>query len=127
MLHQFNIKCHELILESVNKYNKNIKMLTDGLAKINEYLSLSKPNDKFRSEYEKLRDKYEFHLKLYTVPVKVTCYDKTEEYPSAADAMDYFREGLNYCDPDSSEAERYYTIIDRLSEGKTEVTDSYFE
>ena len=97
-----------------------------GLAEINAWLTNTPKTNKFYSQYEELKDKYEKQLKLYTIPVKVTCYDKTEEYPSAAEAMDYFNEGLMYCDPDSSEAQRYNTIIDKLFLGETDVTDDYF-
>jgi hypothetical protein len=62
---------------------------------------------------------------LYTEPVTVTCYDKTKQYSSAKAAIEHFSEGLLYCDPESSEAERYQTIIDKLSMGETIVNDNY--
>lgn len=57
-------------------------------------------------------------------PVKVTCYNTTKTFPSAQAAIDHFEEGLSYCDPNSSEADRYYTIIDKLQHGLSEVDDN---
>lgn len=56
--------------------------------------------------------------------VKVTCYDRVKEFESAKAAIAYYEEGMCYCDPDSSEYDRYATIVDQLYSGKTEVTDS---
>lgn len=56
-------------------------------------------------------------------PVNVTCYGKTTTYQSAEEAIKHFEEGISYCDPDSSEAQRYYTIIDKLQHGLSDVDD----
>lgn len=57
--------------------------------------------------------------------VKVTCYGETKIYPSAKEAIEYFKEGMLWCDPNSSEFARYATIVARLMNGDTEVDDQY--
>lgn len=60
-----------------------------------------------------------------TPTVRVTCYDETEEYKSAEEAIAHFKEGMSYCDPGSSEFARYASIVAQLEAGKTEVSDEY--
>ena len=120
---KFNKIYYSVILESVST-NRTVKMLEQGLKDINRALDALPKNDPMRAEYESLKQQYEFKYKLFTEPVTVTCYDKTEQYPSAKAAIDYFNEGLLYCDPESSEADRYQTIIDKLSMGETIVDDN---
>lgn len=55
--------------------------------------------------------------------VKVTCYGEQRVYPSAKEAIEYFKEGMLNCDPCSSEHGRYKLIVERLQEGQTEVDD----
>lgn len=58
--------------------------------------------------------------------VKVTCYGETKVYPNAQEAIDFFREGMLWCDPNSSEFSRYATIVSRLMCGDIEVSDRYY-
>lgn len=55
--------------------------------------------------------------------VTVTCYGETTVFPSAKKAIAHFKEGMMYCDPYSSEHERYEMIVARLQSGETEVND----
>lgn len=58
--------------------------------------------------------------------VKVTCYGETKTWKTAQKAIDFFSEGMDWCDPGSSEYSRYAHIVRQLSLGKTEVTDKYW-
>jgi hypothetical protein len=122
---KFLLSYYTVICEAVNR-SKDIKLLQTNLNKILKTLEDASYQPEDKEKWEELKETYEKELVLRTVPVKVTCYDKTEEYPCALDAIEYFEEGLSYCDPQSSEAERYETVIDRLLDGQTEVTDSYW-
>lgn len=57
------------------------------------------------------------------VPVKVTCYNETETYPSAKAAIDFYQECANCSD--GCERERYLTIVSKLLDGQTEVDDQW--
>lgn len=57
------------------------------------------------------------------VPVKVTCYNQTETYPSAKAAIDFYQECANCSD--GCERERYLTIVSKLLDGQTEVDDQW--
>jgi hypothetical protein len=54
--------------------------------------------------------------------VKVTCYGETKSYKRSK-ALDFFLKGMNICDPDSSEYERYENIYWQLREGEMEASD----
>ena len=54
--------------------------------------------------------------------VRVTCYRKTETM-TRGEALAYYQEGMMCCDPGSSECQRYTTIVCRLMDGLTEVSD----
>ena len=54
--------------------------------------------------------------------VTVTCYRETKTY-KRADAMAFFLEGMAWCDPSSSEHDRYAKIYTALARGETVVTD----
>jgi hypothetical protein len=56
--------------------------------------------------------------------VTVTCYGKTKIYKSRKEAIKYFKEGMKWCDPFSSEFERYAIIVMKLESGMTVVDDS---
>ena len=58
--------------------------------------------------------------------VKVTCGGETETWETAQKAIDFYSEGMDWCDPGSSEYSRYAHIVRQLSLGKTEVTDKYW-
>lgn len=58
--------------------------------------------------------------------VKVTCYGKEMTFKSKKEAIRYFNEGMDFCDPDSSEYERYATIVSKLLSGRNKVTDNYW-
>ena len=57
--------------------------------------------------------------------IKVTCYGEVSEYKTRKEAINHFKEGMCYCDPYSSEYERYAMIVAQLEAGKTEVSDEY--
>ena len=56
-------------------------------------------------------------------PVKVTCYGRTEEWEDRKDAIAFYREAFQGCDPGSSEHIRYITIWDVLVAGEKECGD----
>jgi hypothetical protein len=56
-------------------------------------------------------------------PVTVTCYGRRKNYKTRRAAMNFFMEGMNACDPSSSEYERYSTVYNKLYSGLTEVDD----
>ena len=58
--------------------------------------------------------------------VKVTCYGKEETFKSRKEAIRYFSEGMLWCDPNSSEYERYATNVSKLQCGYDNVTDDYW-
>lgn len=97
-----------VITEAKQKdYSANIEVLKNGLAKIEMYLKDAKSNDPYLSQFLDMQKQYEEQLKLYTEPVTVILYGESKEFSSAANALDYFYEGLKYCDPNSAEAFRY--------------------
>lgn len=55
--------------------------------------------------------------------VTVTCYRQTETM-TRREALAKYKEGMQCCDPGSSEHERYETIYWRLMDGLTKVTDN---
>lgn len=57
--------------------------------------------------------------------VTVTCYGKTKTYKSKREAISIFKEGMKWCDPGSSEFERYAIIVMKLESGMKIVDDSY--
>lgn len=89
---KFNLNFFKIILEAKSILSSQIKKLEAGLNEINHYLSITNKSNPDYIEYEKLKAAYEEKLKFYRVPVKVTCYDKTEIYPSAAEAIEYFKD-----------------------------------
>lgn len=54
--------------------------------------------------------------------VTVTCYRKKKTM-TRGEALAYYQEGMMCCDPGSSECQRYTTIVCRLMDGLTEVSD----
>jgi hypothetical protein len=113
----------------IENYNKII----NGMDEYKDHPNLVKQYKELADNYYTIITKLQTRLTAdqlrkirMSLPVTVTCYDKTETFPSAEAAIKHFEEGLTYCDPDSSEAERYYTIIDKLEAGKTIVTDDYW-
>lgn len=60
-------------------------------------------------------------------PVTVTCYGEVEVFPSMSAAINFFAEGMESCDPNSSECKRYKYIIDQLLEGSTKVSDAGYD
>jgi len=57
------------------------------------------------------------------VPVTVTCYGNTENWPCAEDAIRYYREAANCSD--GCERDRYLTIVSKLLDGQTVVDDQW--
>lgn len=56
--------------------------------------------------------------------VTITCYNKTETR-KRKDAIAFYWEAINGCDPYSSEADRYCSIVGGLEAGKTVVDDQW--
>ena len=56
-------------------------------------------------------------------PVTVTCYDDTEKWPSAEDAIRFYQEAANCSD--GCERDRYLTIVSKLLDGQTVVDDQW--
>ena len=54
--------------------------------------------------------------------VKVTCYRETKEMARGS-ALNFYNEAMSWCDPNSSEYDRYCSIVSQLLERKTEVDD----
>lgn len=54
--------------------------------------------------------------------VKVTCYRETKEMARGS-AINFYSKGMCACDPNSSEYDRYCSIVSQLLERKTEVDD----
>ena len=57
--------------------------------------------------------------------VTVTCYGETKVFKSKKKAIEFFEEGMMWCDPNSSEFSRYATIVMKLKCGMTNVDDNY--
>lgn len=56
--------------------------------------------------------------------VKVTCYNETKEMARGT-AINFYNEGMNYCGPNSSEFDRYCSVVSQLLERKTVVDDHW--
>lgn len=56
--------------------------------------------------------------------IKVTCYNKDYFFDSRKKAIAHFKEGMMWCDPYSSEHERYEMIVDQLKNGQMVATDN---
>lgn len=85
----------DLINESTIKdYSSQIKDLETGLEELNSFIDQAGKNSPHLSKALKLKQDYEFQLKLYTQPVSVTCYYSTQEYPCAAAALDFYSERI---------------------------------
>lgn len=61
--------------------------------------------------------------KRKSVPVRVTCYNDTETYPSAEAAIKFYQEAANCSD--GCERDRYLTIVSKLLDGQTDVDDQW--
>jgi hypothetical protein len=57
--------------------------------------------------------------------VTVTCYGTTQVFKSRKKAIDFFEEGMMWCDPGSSEFSRYANIVMQLKSGMTDVSDDF--
>lgn len=57
------------------------------------------------------------------VPVRVTCYNDMETYPSAEAAIKFYQEAANCSD--GCERDRYLTIVSKLLDGQTDVDDQW--
>ena len=107
-----------IINESKN-YSDKIKVLEDGLLKIDNYIANAKKNDRYLAQFLDMQKQYKEQLILYTRPVTVVLYGQTKEFQSAVAALDYFYEALKYCDPEGAEAYRYDYIISELQTGNS--------
>lgn len=54
----------------------------------------------------------------------IKCYNKVET-KKRSEAISFYYEALSGCDPSSSEADRYCSIIAGLEAGKTKVNDQW--
>ena len=55
--------------------------------------------------------------------ITVTVYGKKETFKTRKEAINCFVEAAKWCDPRSSEAQRYYNILNQLMDGETECYD----
>lgn len=55
--------------------------------------------------------------------IKVICYGKEYEYKNKQEALVFFLDCYKSCDPASSEAARYATIISKLISNEQPITD----
>ncbi len=55
--------------------------------------------------------------------IKITCYGEMKEFETRKEAFDFFVDCFNHCDPTSSEASRYMTIINKLLNNEENITD----
>lgn len=55
--------------------------------------------------------------------IKVICGGQTFSFATSQEAFDFFVDCFRNCDPESSEASRYMTIIQKLMNNETNVTD----
>ena len=58
--------------------------------------------------------------------IKIICYGKEYIYKSQQEAFNYFMDCYRACDPQSSEASRYSTIIMKIADGETNITDEEY-
>ena len=58
--------------------------------------------------------------------IKTICYGKVRCFDTAEEAIRFFEKGMMWCDPFSSEYERYATIVGKLKAGKTTASDDYW-
>lgn len=59
--------------------------------------------------------------------IKIKLYGDTKKFNSLAEALNYIQEAISYCDPNSSECQRYYSIYQQLKSGKTNCSDELDE
>ena len=59
--------------------------------------------------------------------IKIKLYGETHTFTSLMDALNYIREAIAYCDPNSSECQRYYSIYQQLKSGSTNCSDEINE
>lgn len=59
-----------------------------------------------------------------TEKIKVLCYGQWQEFKSSREALDYFLDAYNCCDPASSEAGRYMFIANKIMDGEKTITDN---
>lgn len=55
--------------------------------------------------------------------ITVVVYGKTQTFKTRKDALRCFAEAVKWCDPSSSEAQRYNNILNQLMDGETECYD----
>lgn len=120
-------KCSPELKKYIELYNKCIKGMDDYKDNENIYKQYKDLADSYYNVVNRFNNREVEKMLKSSVPVTVTCYDRTKVYPSAEAAIKYFEEGLANCDPGSSEAERYSTIISKLESGKTIVNDDYWD
>ena len=55
--------------------------------------------------------------------ITTICYGKKKTFTTADEAIKYYMEGIDCCDPRSSECSRYVSIVQQLRAGATVATD----
>ena len=55
--------------------------------------------------------------------VTVVCYNQVRLFKNSQEAFNFFVDCFRHCDPNSSEAARYMTILQKLLENKIYITD----
>lgn len=145
MKNTFDINFYKLVLEEINQelneYCKRFYVInnTDSVEvrrckkAINDLMSLQDKFENDESTYKQAEELIGFWLKKMkeeqkqqTVnesaeEVEVTIYGNVKKFKNAKECEKYFDKLLDTCDPDSSEADRYYYIFGCLDAGKTKI------
>lgn len=145
MKNTFDINFYKLVLEEINQelneYCKRFYVInnTDSVEvrrckkAINDLMSLQDKFENDESTYKQAEELIGFWLrkmkeeqKQQTVnesaeEVEVTIYGNVKKFKNAKECEKYFDKLLDTCDPDSSEADRYYYIFGCLDAGKTKI------
>ena len=59
--------------------------------------------------------------------ITIKLYGDTKTFNSRQEALNYIQEAISYCDPNSSECQRYYNIYQQLKSGKSSCSDELNE
>lgn len=148
MQNKFNINFYKLVLEEINQElndycnrfysisSKDSAQVTRCKKALNDLIALQ---DKFendetaynqvqelieiwldmKSKIEREEDKHVLHEAAEEI--EVTIYGKVKKFKNAKECKKYFNKLLDTCDPESSEADRYYYIFECLDAGKTKI------
>lgn len=147
MRNKFNTIFYKLVLESANDElnefckrflyidkndSPNVKRCKNAINNIKELQSRLDEDDIYYKQAEELIEfwlakmKEDQEQEQQTVnesadEIEVTIYGNVKKFKNAKECEKYFDKLLDTCDPDSSEADRYYYIFGCLDDGKTKI------